>query len=451
MIRLFRLFLFLIFIVVNLEASAYKDNLANYNKARHNYASTIGKNNATKEIKYLKSLIYYGTKLKKNTSKYKKELKKFKNQTILTKPKKVKKSKYKSKYSIKSIVATNNQIIISFHKKVTKKDIRYFTKKSKTRYQYIFDLKGKFKDAKPIKLSLDNINRVKVVQYRFDTLRISLLNKSRIKPIYIIGKQKIIIKVPTKQKINKIKTLILPKLQDSRYLQNNKTKRRTIVIDAGHGGRDAGAVGSSRKYEKHVTLNVGKYLYKILKKNGYRVYLTRDRDKYIKLRNRTRLANKKNADMFISIHANASPKRKQRTSKGIETYFLSPARSARAKRVAALENKGDMNTMGWSSQSTLLTVLNQGKITASNKMAIDIQKNMLYSLRQKYGAKTIKDGGVREGPFWVLIGAQMPSVLIEVGYISHPSEGKRIYTKKYQKLISQAIANGIDSYFAKNP
>ncbi len=106
--------------------------------------------------------------------------------------------------------------------------------------------------------------------------------------------------------------------------------------------------------------------------------------------------------------------------------------------------------MGWSSKSTFLTVLNQGKITASNKMAIDIQKNMLYSLRQKYGKKTIRDGGVREGPFWVLVGAQMPSVLVEVGYISHPKEGKRIYTSQYQKLISKAIANGIDSYFLKN-
>ena len=83
-------------------------------------------------------------------------------------------------------------------------------------------------------------------------------------------------------------------------------------------------------------------------------------------------------------------------------------------------------------------------------MAIDIQKNMLYSLRQKYGKWAIKDGGVREGPFWVLVGAQMPSILIEVGYISHPIEGKRIYTKTYQKLIAIAIANGIDSYFTKN-
>jgi len=154
--------------------------------------------------------------------------------------------------------------------------------------------------------------------------------------------------------------------------------------------------------------------------------------------------------MFISIHANAAPKSKLKYAQGIETYFLSPARSSRAKRVAALENKGDMNSMNWSSQSTFLTVLNQSKITTSNKMAIDIQKNILYNLRKRYGLNSIKDGGVREGPFWVLVGAQMPSILIEVGYISHPIEGRRIYTKSYQKLIAKAISNGVDSYFLKN-
>jgi N-acetylmuramoyl-L-alanine amidase len=154
--------------------------------------------------------------------------------------------------------------------------------------------------------------------------------------------------------------------------------------------------------------------------------------------------------MFISIHANAARKSRTKIVRGVETYFLSPARSEKAKRVAALENKGDMDAMNWSSKNTFLTVLNQGKITASNKMAIDIQKNILYSLRKRYGKNVIRDGGVREGPFWVLLGAQMPSVLIEIGYISHPSESRRIYTRSYQKLIAQSIANGIDSYFLKN-
>ncbi len=440
MFTFFRLVFFTLFVLVNLEAGSYKQNISKYNEARKNYAVIIGKNNKHKEIKYLKKLIYYGTKLKKNVSRYKKELKRLDKNSIITVP--VKRKAPKSKYSIKSVIQSDNQITIMFNKNITKKDIRYFTKKGKGNFQYIFDINGRFKDAKPTILIINDIDRVKIVQYRFKTLRISIINKYRLKPIYIIGNKKIIIRVKSIKKRKK-KVVYIPSI-------STKIKRKTIVIDAGHGGKDVGAVGSFRRYEKTVTLNIGKYLYRILKQNGYSVYLTRSRDKYVSLRYRTKLANRKNADMFISIHANAAPKSKVRTGRGIETYFLSPARSARAKRVAAKENKGDMGSMGWSSQSAFLTVLNQGKITASNKMAIDIQKNMLYSLRQRYGAKTIRDGGVREGPFWVLVGAQMPSVLIEVGYISHPSEGKRIYTSKYQKLISKAISNGIDSYFLKN-
>lgn len=177
--------------------------------------------------------------------------------------------------------------------------------------------------------------------------------------------------------------------------------------------------------------------------------MTRHTDKYIKVRNRTVLANKKNAHVFVSIHANAAPKSKVNKARGIETFFLSPARSARAKRVAAQENKSDIREMNYSSKNALLSVLNQSKITASNKLAIDVHRNMLFSARSRY--KDVVDGGVREGPFWVLVGAQMPSILVELGYISHPEEGRRLYEKKYQQKLAFGIANGVDSYFAKNP
>ena len=107
-----------------------------------------------------------------------------------------------------------------------------------------------------------------------------------------------------------------------------------------------------------------------------------------------------------------------------------------------------MRKMSYSSKNSLLTILNQSKITQSNKLAIDVQQNILYSVRSKY--KGVVDGGVREGPFWVLVGAQMPSILVEVGYISHPVESQRLYSTKYQKLLANGIANGIDGYFSKN-
>lgn len=210
-----------------------------------------------------------------------------------------------------------------------------------------------------------------------------------------------------------------------------------------------GAVGPNNRYEKVVNLNVTKYLASLLKQKGYSVYLTRNDDTFIKVQDRTILANEKNADLFISIHTNAVPKEKANMIDGIETFFLSPARNERAKRVAALENKSDIREMSESSKDVFLESLNRPRITASHKLAIDVQSGLLQSSRSKY--KDIKDSGVKEGPFWVLVGAQMPSILVELGYISHPVESKRLYDKDYQQLLANGIANGIDSYFSKNP
>ena len=179
------------------------------------------------------------------------------------------------------------------------------------------------------------------------------------------------------------------------------------------------------------------------------MYLTRSNDKFIKVMDRTILANDKNADLFISIHTNAMPKEKANSTSGIETFFLSPARSERAKRVAALENKDDIREMNESSKSAFLESLNRPRITASHKFAIDVQAGLLQAARSKY--KDVQDTGVKEGPFWVLVGAQMPSILIELGFISHPEESRRLYEKSYQQLLANGIANGIDSYFSKNP
>jgi N-acetylmuramoyl-L-alanine amidase len=159
------------------------------------------------------------------------------------------------------------------------------------------------------------------------------------------------------------------------------------------------------------------------------------------------MANDKNADIYISVHVNSIGGNKKYKVRGFETYFLSPARSKRAKEVAEMENQYDTSSMNQSSKSTLLTILNRSKITESNKLAIDIQKNTLYSLRKKYS--NVKDGGVKEGPFWILVGASMPSVLVELGYISHPTESKRLFDKNYQQLLARGVADGINAYFAK--
>ena len=166
------------------------------------------------------------------------------------------------------------------------------------------------------------------------------------------------------------------------------------------------------------------------------------------MRDRTKFANDKMADLFVSIHANAAPNAaKAKSMHGIETFFLSPARSERSKNAAALENKSDIEEMNYFSQQTFLNFLNREKIIASNKLGIDIHRELLTSARKLHN---VSDGGVREAPFWVLVGALMPAVLIEIGYITHPSEGTNLFNDAYQSALANGIANGIDGYFSKN-
>lgn len=224
---------------------------------------------------------------------------------------------------------------------------------------------------------------------------------------------------------------------------------KIIVIDAGHGGKDSGALSDKRGSlkEKDIVLSTALKLGGELKKRGYKVFYTRSSDKFINLRARTKFANDKKADLFISIHANAVPSSKARTSEGVETFFLSPARSERSKEAAEKENQGDFEEINYFSKQSILNFLNREKIVASNKLAIDMQKGVLNQTRKKY---KVVDGGVREAPFWVLVGALMPAILIEIGYITHPSEGKRIANKNFQDLLAKGIADGIDNYFYNN-
>ncbi|WP_024112288.1 N-acetylmuramoyl-L-alanine amidase family protein [Helicobacter pylori] len=231
-------------------------------------------------------------------------------------------------------------------------------------------------------------------------------------------------------------------------IKTKRKKHKKIVLDAGHGGKDCGAMSANLVCEKDIVLEVVKFLHKELKKRGYSVLLTRDKDIYIDLVARTELANRKSADLFISVHANSIPKHSTSNAHGIETYFLSTARSERARKVAEQENKDDVNLMDYFSKSLLLNSLNTQRLIVSNKLAIDVQYGMLQSVRKNY--PDVVDGGVREGPFWVLAGALMPSILIEIGYNSHAIESKRIQSKPYQKILAKGIADGIDSFFSKN-
>lgn len=332
----------------------------------------------------------------------------------------------------------------------------------KQRFRYIIDIDGATLSQTKI-LEHKNIHQIRLAQYDAKTLRLVIEHNQAIaiKPVtsgisvYIdLSLQpasKTVPPVPTP--IIQPPVVLAPPVIAALPPLVNVTPRdrskKVIVIDPGHGGKDSGAVGNGYM-EKEIVLQVSLQLSEQLKEMGYTVYMTRTNDTFIELKDRTKFANDKMADLFLSVHANAIPKGADvNAAYGIETYFLSPGRSERAMRVAAMENSEDMGEMGQYGKLSFLSVLNNEKIIASNKLAIDIQKGVLNNLRKQF--PNVKDNGVREAPFWVLVGAQMPAILLEIGYISHPEESTRIADAKYQKWMVEGTLDGVKHYFANNP
>lgn len=213
---------------------------------------------------------------------------------------------------------------------------------------------------------------------------------------------------------------------------------KTIMLDPGHGGKDPGAAANGLK-EKSINLRFAKILAAKLKKAGFNVLYTRSTDKFIPLEERTAMANIKKADMFISIHCNA-----HRSSKinGIETYTLNLARNRNAVRVAARENAVSAKRIS-DLQVILTDLMLNSKMKESKDLAQNIHTGSLSSIRRKW---SVKDQGVREAPFYVLMGAKMPSVLIELGYLTNRTEAKRLKTDSYLSYIADGIVKGVLEY-----
>jgi N-acetylmuramoyl-L-alanine amidase len=230
--------------------------------------------------------------------------------------------------------------------------------------------------------------------------------------------------------------------------------KRRVVIDPGHGGHDPGAVGPSGLYEKDVVLDIALKLKEILLTDPFNeVFLTRETDRFISLEERTAMANRKNADFFISIHANANPVRKV---KGIETYLLNWTNDEEAMRVAARENKISLKKMRemHRQMDTLGMILNDlsrdSKRNDSIKLANYIQQSMVTTLNSESNYKRI-DLGVKQALFYVLFGARMPSVLVEVSFISNPQEEHLLSDESYRMHIAKALAKGLDTYTDSAP
>jgi N-acetylmuramoyl-L-alanine amidase len=219
------------------------------------------------------------------------------------------------------------------------------------------------------------------------------------------------------------------------------TGLRRIVVDAGHGGKDPGAIGPSGLQEKDVTLALAKKLAKRLRETlGCEVVLTRDRDIFLPLEERTAIANKVGADLFISVHANAAPNRQ---AYGIETYYLNFSKNDKAAAVAARENGTSLKEVG-DLELILFDLMANAKINESSRLAAEIQRALVGRLAGQFDE--IRDLGVRQGPFYVLLGATMPSVLVETAFISHPREERRLASNAYHDQAAEAIAEAVKNY-----
>lgn len=387
----------------------------------------------------------------------------------------VKKADKNAQLALNSLRGDKNEIVLEFNRDLSQSDYKDFTIASNDHFRFVIDFSARQKSQKT-RLKDSFVSDARVSQYNDKTVRVVLSDPKEFNAnVEISGNMMIL---STAEGLKAAKSARAEKNKDQKSGRNRKreqdsepqistidesqgaktasvaagkiyksTKGKLIVIDPGHGGSDSGAVGNGLK-EKNVVLATSKKLGALLTKRGYKVLYTRSTDVFINLRSRTAFAAKRNADMFISIHANAAPNASSALKmSGVETFFLSPARSERSKNAAALENRGDLEDMNTFSKQTFLNFLNREKIISSNKLAIDIQSYMLSSVKKSFSSR---DGGVREAPFWVLVGATMPAVLVEMGYITHPQEGKNLGKSAYQDRIAQGIANGVDAYFQKN-
>jgi len=214
---------------------------------------------------------------------------------------------------------------------------------------------------------------------------------------------------------------------------------KKIVIDPGHGGKDPGAIGVDGIKEKEVVLSVALNLAEYLKQDGYAVYLTRDKDVFLSLEERTARANSLEADLFISIHANANRNKKLM---GIETYYLNFAVSAEEMEVAARENATSQKSIG-ELQKLIRKIMLDSKIKESRDFASAVHRQLVSAIKAHYPTN---DLGVKKAPFYVLIGAQMPAVLLEVSFVSNKIEARRLAETNYKTMLALGIKRGIITY-----
>ena len=295
---------------------------------------------------------------------------------------------------------------------------------------------------------LNESNNLKIGVWPEGSKLLIELSDEKIPKMKLVSKKNVFVKSKNiasvkKNKSNKDpgKVAVKASKKGSSLLGNKKVP--LIVIDAGHGGKDLGAKGHKGLREKDVNLSIALRLKDILKSHyNYSVILTRENDIFIPLPGRGKIANDSNADVFISVHANAASRR---GAHGIETYYLGSGHSEEAKATAARENgKLVKSVKDNQTQEILASMISTTKINKSSRLASSIQSHLYQSMRKKYSG--IKNLGVKEGPFFVLHDTNMASILVEVGFVTNLREESRLKQSSYLDRLASSIAKGIAKF-----
>ena len=303
----------------------------------------------------------------------------------------------------------------------------------------------------------DLLQRVRAGQYRNDCVRVVLdinsIGSYKIFHLYDPFRIVVDVKKEEEKKEQQEPTLALKNRPVRKGIRKSKEPDhdislarqlglnvRRIVIDPGHGGKDPGCYWGKIR-EKDIALELARRLAdKIRKEIGCEVSLTRNQDVFLPLERRTAIANMRKADLFISLHVNAH--RNHRVH-GIETYFLNMATDENAVMLAARENATSTKNIS-DLEKILNDLMMNTKIHESNRLAHQVENGLVSDLHGRF--RTVKSLGVKQAPFYVLIGAEMPAILVEVGFITNSLERRRLETKRYQNDVAQGICNGIKGY-----
>ncbi|MEI7703362.1 MAG: N-acetylmuramoyl-L-alanine amidase [Deltaproteobacteria bacterium] len=311
----------------------------------------------------------------------------------------------------------------------------------------VIDLKSAVLDGSATERTVADtlLHRVRAAQLDSDTVRVVLeLKGKEAFQVFTLGEPpRLIVDIGIREPREQAVARAAPRpTGDDEETEADRRPIRHVIIDAGHGGHDTGAVGPRGVKEKDVTLAMAKRLAEKLRAGGFQVTLTRTDDRYLKLEERTAIANLSRGDLFVSLHTNANPRRDR---SGVETYFLNVTDDRYARRLAARENGTmELEEAPRDLQRILTDLDSKASAGASRTLARLVQKEITARTRQNQGP--VRDRGVKSALFYVLLGARMPAVLVETAFISNREEEKRLSSPAYQQLVAEGVTRAVSDF-----